>query len=188
MRSRLGLPLIVAALAAAALASPQLAPPVSASHCGPVQQAKDPAGCAHQTTRPSTPRPATPAPSQPAVTPRTTPLIIGRSTPAPARRTTPRPTRRPTSGSTATDAPVDDTTVEPLPEETPAVDLSATPEIVFEAEQTPSPTPESVALQQSKSGDGGSVGVAFILGLVIGGLIGRASWGIRRRKKQQIFG
>jgi len=79
-------------------------------------------------------------------------------------------------------------TGEPVPDETVAPDIDATPEIVFEAEESPSPTPDSVELKQSRSDAGGSVGFAFILGLVIGGLLGRASWGLRRRKKQQIFG
>lgn len=60
-------------------------------------------------------------------------------------------------------------------------DLS-TPEIVVE------PLDDEQALESEPAASASSWIFGFIVGLVIGGIIGRASWGIRRRRRQQIFG
>jgi hypothetical protein len=68
--------------------------------------------------------------------------------------------------------------------EVPAAETTdlSTPEIVVE------PIDDDQALESEPAASASSWIFGFIVGLVIGGIIGRASWGIRRRKRQQIFG
>jgi hypothetical protein len=69
--------------------------------------------------------------------------------------------------------------------EVPAAETTdlSTPEIVVEQIGD-----DEQALESEPAASASSWIFGFIVGLVVGGIIGRASWGIRRRRRQQIFG
>ncbi len=134
-----------------------------ADHCPPIDNPPPLTG--QNTTYCHTPKPTT-APETPAPTPA--------PTTAPTSRPAPAATRRPVVRQPASTASV----------EVPAAETTglSSPEIVVEQlEQAQNDEIENAASASSWI-------FGFIVGLVIGGIIGRASWGIRRRRRQQIFG
>jgi hypothetical protein len=105
------------------------------------------------------------------------------STPAPTRATAappPAATRRPTAPTTrTTPAP---TVIDNV--EVPTTDPLGTPEIIVEG-----PIADDQPLDVAEPSASASSWIfGFIVGLLIGGFAGRASWGLRRRRRQQIFG
>jgi len=168
LRRRSLAPLLALAVALTAFA----ATPAWADHCAPqpapppidedVWWCHTPAPTAKPKPTPK-PKPATPTPQPQA------------PAPAPAR-TTPRPTF---SVTTSTPSPTPD-----------VIDLDDEgPEIIV-----PGPviddSDDGQALEDTEpASSGGSLWVVTLfIGLIIGGLLGRASWGIQRKKRQQIFG
>ena len=136
-----------------------------ADHCKPIDNPPPLTG--QNTTYCHTPNPTT-APK--------TPDPTAAPTAAPTSRPAPAATRRPVTRQPAT-TPA--STIEVPAAET--TDLS-TPEIVVE----PLEQAQNDEIENAASASSWIFG--FIVGLVIGGIIGRASWGIRRRRRQQIFG
>ena len=67
--------------------------------------------------------------------------------------------------------------------EVPTPDAAATPEILVDG-----PIADEPLDVAEPSNSASSWIFGFIVGLIVGGFIGRASWGIRRRRRQQIFG
>jgi membrane associated rhomboid family serine protease len=65
----------------------------------------------------------------------------------------------------------------------PSADPGETPEIIVEG-----PIADEPLDIAEPSASASSWIFGFIVGLIIGGFIGRASWGLRRRRRQQIFG
>jgi hypothetical protein len=146
-----------------------------AEHCPPIDNPDPIPG--QNTTYCHTPKPAeTPEPTE-------KPDPTAEPTIAPA----PAPTRRP---ATPTQGPVvrtNPSTPEPTPFdlEVPKEDALATPQIVvdgplddvtnFEVDATPAAGIYSGIFW-------------FVFGFLIGGFVGRASWGLRKRRRQQIFG
>lgn len=150
---------------------------VLANHC-PDQPGLDDDWC--HTPPTATPRPATPRPTQPPTQPPT-------QAPATPRPATPRPKPKPKPATAATAEPVDVLPAEVSP--TP-LEPSFTPEIVVE-DPVPTEKPErssNVAARRSSSATNPAGIVFFLVGLVIGGIAGRMSWGLRRRNKGKIFG
>lgn len=167
--TRLGrLAAVAFVLLAALFAFPGVA---NSNHCGD-QPGLDDDWC-H--TPPGQEPPDDPEPSpetpQPTVAPTPAP------TPAPA---TPAPTRRPAPPVTrTTPAPtvIDDV-------EVPTTEPLGTPEIIVEG-----PIADDQPLDVAEPSASASSWIfGFIVGLLIGGFVGRASWGLRRRRRQQIFG
>lgn len=120
------------------------------------------------------PQPTPKATPKPSATPAGTPV----KTAAPTSH--PVVTHRPTGGGTHVSTP------EPTPfeVEVPTTEPNATPEIVVPgAIDNPQDT---LKVQDSASASSWIFG--FIVGLIVGGLIGRASWGLRKRRRNQIFG
>jgi hypothetical protein len=99
--------------------------------------------------------------------------------PAPTAVRTASPTQRPRTGTTSrTPAP---TAIDNV--EVPTVAPNATPEIIV------SPIDEEEPLDVAEPSASASSWIfGFVVGLVVGGFVGRASWGLRRRRRQQIFG
>jgi hypothetical protein len=121
--------------------------------------------CSPPPPPPETPKPK-PTPTPAAKTPTPT------TAPAPRRTFTPR---SPVSTPDTTPFPVEvDTTADP----------GSTPEIVVTGPVDGGQTPIEVENTASAS----SWIFGFIVGFIIGGLAGRASWGLRKRRRQQIFG
>jgi hypothetical protein len=118
-------------------------------------------------------------------TPKPTP---SRSTPEP----TVAPTAAPTSARTSAPAPpvvsrtsAPRTTPAPSPFDIEVPDENPRPTIIVDPLDGEADfNVEDGAMAASAS----SWLFGFIVGLLIGGLIGRASWGLRRRRRQQIFG
>ncbi|HVL80308.1 MAG TPA: hypothetical protein VM840_01795, partial [Actinomycetota bacterium] len=80
----------------------------------------------------------------------------------------------------------DMTTPDPLLDVVPP---EATPRIVSRPVPRATDEVEEVALAQQRTGDSSPAWWASLLvGLIIGFLAGRMSWGLKRKKKQQIFG
>jgi hypothetical protein len=161
--------------------------PVRAHHCP--SNPGNPGGDNWCHTPPPTPRPTaapTPVPTQPPPPPTAEPA------PQPTRqpsRATPRPGRStPAPGAATTDAtPLPDDLGSPLPTVDPAT-VGPTPEIVFNFDE-PAPTPDEDAVLGTEPAATGPGAWAFLfVGFVLGFLIGRASWGFKRKKKQQLFG
>lgn len=118
---------------------------------------------------------------------------------------TPAPTPKPTPTPEPTEAPPEET---PAPEATPAPAAPTTPRSVaptpFPIEVEPSGSPEVMVpgavfedLDEGSliddttepTASGMQLTLVFLAGLIIGALLGRASWGLsRRRRRQQIFG
>lgn len=122
---------------------------------------------------------------------------------------TPAPTPQPTPAPEPTEAPPPEETPPPAaPEATAAPAAPTTPRSVeptpFPIEVEPSGEPEVVVpgavfedLEEGSLTDdatepaasGMQLTFVFLAGLIIGALLGRASWGLsRRRRRQQIFG
>jgi hypothetical protein len=143
-----------------------LAPgPAHADHCNPRPAPKpineDRWWC--HTPPPSTAPPETPEPTV---------------TAAPEPTSAPGATRRPPVNRVRTPAPAIDS-IE-VPTEAPL----ATPEIIVEG-----PIQEEQPLDvAAPSASASSWIFGFIVGMIVGGFIGRASWGLRRKRRQQIFG
>ena len=147
-----------------------LGPASRADHCEPIDnpdpipgQNREWCHTAPPTEPPDpTPRPtATPVPPAPP------------QTAAPTRRPAP-----PVRSTTTTPAPAIIDTVE-----VPTADPEATPEIIVDG-----PIADEPLDIAEPSASASSWIFGFIVGLVIGGFVGRASWGLRRRRRQQIFG
>jgi hypothetical protein len=115
------------------------------------------------TPKPATPKPATPKPA----------------TPAPTRYVAPAPVQQPV---TQPDSNTPEPTAFPIEVTSPSPDAAT--EVVVEPDQLTAETP----LKSEDAASASSWIFGFIVGLIIGGLIGRASWGLRRRRRQQIFG
>lgn len=108
---------------------------------------------------------------------------------------TPKPTAKPTTAPTS--AP---RTAAPAPQGPTRTSSPATPAATpFEIEvpEEPAATTEIVVdpLDEATDFEAGEQAASasswifgFIVGLLVGGLLGRMSWGIRRRRRQQIFG
>lgn len=173
--SRLGrLAAVVSVLIGASMLAPA---PAWAPHCPP-EHYPHPPGVPDNYPCPedSTPRPTV----QP--TPQPTPAPTAAPTAAPTRR--PTATRRPTTGtgtSTSTPAP---TTTSSIDVEVPTSEPQLTPEIIVDGPVTDE-QPLDVA---EPSASASSWIFGFIVGLIIGLFAGRASWGLRKRRRQQIFG
>ncbi|HYZ91628.1 MAG TPA: hypothetical protein VFA34_04440 [Actinomycetota bacterium] len=145
-------------------------PAAKATHCPP-EHYQHPPAVPDDYPCPGSPAPGTPKPSpKPSVQP----------TPAPTAAPTAAPTRRPS-------APVRQSTPAPTVidnVEVPTVAPNATPEIIVDG-----PIAEDEPLDVAEPSASASSWIfGFIVGLVIGGFAGRASWGLRRRRRQQIFG
>jgi membrane associated rhomboid family serine protease len=68
--------------------------------------------------------------------------------------------------------------------EVPSSEPAGTPEIIVEG-----PISDDEPLDVAEPSASASSWIfGFIVGLVIGGFIGRASWGLRRRRGDRIFG
>jgi hypothetical protein len=153
--------------------------PARADHCAPRENPKPIPG--YNTTYCHTPEP-TAKPKTP--TPTTAPT---------AAPSTPAPTRAPVTdggGSTRTSSPARNNTPEPTPfdiEVPEDEDALATPEIIVDGIDDPG---EAFDVEDPAEGAASASTwiFGFIVGFIIGGLFGRASWGMRRRRKQQIFG
>lgn len=175
MRLRLSALLACACALGMSLAAPVALAQEEPSNCPkpltPEQCAYDPGDPPPPTPKPATPKPATPKPSQ-------------RPAPAPTRRPA-TTTRQPTTSS----APV----VSSAPEATPFdLDLGpiGTPEIVVQGpviDDDPGDDEQTLEAEQAAAG-GGAFWIGLLIGLIVGGLVGRASWGLQRRRRQQIFG
>jgi hypothetical protein len=87
------------------------------------------------------------------------------------------------TGGTATGTTPEPT---PFPVEVTSPSPDANTQIVVEPDKLGSDQTSNLNAENSASASSWIFG--FIVGLIIGGLIGRASWGIRRRRRQQIFG
>lgn len=114
----------------------------------------------------ATPQPDTPAPTAaPTAAPTPPPPAATRRPTAPVTRTTPRPTV------------IDNV-------EVPTTEPLGTPEIIVEG-----PIADDQPLDVAEPSASASSWIfGFIVGLLVGGFAGRASWGLRRRRRQQIFG
>ncbi|MEX0874312.1 MAG: hypothetical protein WD646_13280 [Actinomycetota bacterium] len=154
-----------AVLLFALAALPVAAGTARADHCKPIDNPPPLEG--QNTTYCHTPKPT--------ATPKATPSPA--PTPAPTSAPAPAATRRPVSATTA--APVQQEV------EVPAGDTGplGTPEILVDAID---PGDENFETEPSASASSWIFG--FIVGLIVGGLAGRASWGLRRKRRQQIFG
>jgi hypothetical protein len=120
--------------------------------------------------------PCSPPPPGPSSTPKPTATPVKTPTPTKAPAPAPQPVHH-TSVSTpaVTPFPVEvDTTAQP----------GTTPEIVVQGPVDGGQAPLDVQNTASAS----SWIFGFIVGFIIGGLAGRASWGLRKRRRQQIFG
>ncbi len=109
--------------------------------------------------------------------------------PSPDPTDTPSPTAAPTQAppaATRRPAPVTRTTPRPTVidnVEVPTTDPLGTPEIIVEG-----PIADDQPLEVEPQASASSWIFGFIVGLLVGGFAGRASWGLRRRRRQQIFG
>lgn len=111
-----------------------------------------------------------------------TPTPAPTASPAPTPARTATPTRRPTTGTTRTTPRPTTSTAETV--EVPTADPQVTPEIIVDpigSDEQPLPIAEPSASASSWI-------FGFIVGLLVGGFAGRASWGLKRRRRQQIFG
>lgn len=148
-----------------------LATPAVADHCPPIDNPEPVPG--QNTTYCHTPKPTQAPPTpKPTAKPTTPP-----ATAAP-RTAGPGPITGPTRTSTAVSTP------EPTPFdiEVPDEPLATTEIIVDPIDDTT----EFEAGEQAGSASNWIFG--FIVGFFLGGVVGRMSWGIRRRRRQQIFG
>jgi hypothetical protein len=68
--------------------------------------------------------------------------------------------------------------------EVPAGDTGplGTPQILVDVQD------DDQAIETEQTASASSWIFGFIVGLIVGGLVGRASWGLRRKRRQQIFG
>jgi hypothetical protein len=125
---------------------------------------------------PTTPKPATPKPSTPK--PTTRPVATRR----PSTSTTTTQPRTTSAPSSVTGAPLEtpfDLDVGPI----------GTPEIVVQGPVIEDDSSDDQPLEAERAAaGGGAFWIGLLIGLVIGGLVGRASWGLQRRRRQQIFG
>lgn len=181
MRSRAHFLLILAFLSAVAftLASPKPAT----------------AGCTARPDRPEclTPAPTvrpTPVPTAPPTQPPPAPATARPSTPRPATPRPKRPTSTPVPGAVNSSTPDPALIADPNPTLDPLLGAEATPEVVVSVpvDTTPKPQEAKLAVKGSSNGGSASNWAFFFVGMVLGGLVGRASWGLKRRKKQQLFG
>jgi outer membrane biosynthesis protein TonB len=137
------------------------------------------AGCSSDPTAPGcmpTPPPGTATPPKtptPTVKPTTKP-----ATPAPTHHYVPPPVNNTTT--------VDNSTPEPtaFPVEVTSPSPAAT--TVIETQTLPGDTTTNLQTKDAASASSWIFG--FAVGVLIGFLVGRASWGIKRRRRQQIFG
>jgi hypothetical protein len=156
---------VVLLLLGALLFAPTLA---RADHCPPIDNPDPVPGQNREWCHTPKPTPKPPEPETPA------PTVAPTQAPAPAPRL-PVTTRQPVSTPDTTPFPVEvDTTADP----------GATPEIVVTGPVDGAQAPLEVENTASAS----SWIFGFIVGFIIGGLAGRASWGLRKRRRQQIFG
>lgn len=135
------------------------------------------AGCSSDPTAPGclpSPPPGTPRPAK-TPTPTAKPTTAPKSTPAPSHRFVP-----PVSNQTT-----DTTTPQPTAFQ---VEVSPAPAATTVIETQPLSGDSSTNLNVQDSASASSWIFGFIVGLLIGLLFGRASWGIKRRRRQQIFG
>jgi hypothetical protein len=147
------------------------APSALADHCPPIDNPDPIPG--NNTTYCHTPRPAdTPDPTPKATAKPTTAPTAAPRTAAPGPV---GPARTSSGASTPAPTPFD---IE-VPDEP-----TATTEIVIEPD-----TIQGLDVDEGEQAGTASTWIfGFLVGLVIGALIGRASWGVRRRRRQQIFG
>lgn len=143
-----------------------------ATHCPPEHYPHPPAVPDDYPCGPSgTQRPPSPTPTPKPATP----------TPAPTTQQTASPTRRPTTSTTRSTTPAP-TAIDDV--EVPTQNPLATPEIIVDG-----PIADDQPLDVAEPSASASSWIfGFIVGLVVGGFVGRASWGLRRRRRQQIFG
>lgn len=138
-----------------------------ADHCEPIDNPDPIPGqnrdwCHTAKPEPSPDPTATPAPT---AAPTPAPPAATRRPAAPVTRTTPRPTV------------IDNV-------EVPTTEPLGTPEIIVEG-----PIADDQPLDVAEPSASASSWIfGFIVGLLVGGFAGRASWGLRRRRRQQIFG
>ena len=149
-----------------------------ADHCPPIDNPDPVPGqnTSYCHTPKPTPKPKTPAPTTAA-------------TAAPA---TPAPTRAPVTGGTTRTSSPSRNTPEPTPFDIEVPedeeDALATPEIIVEGGIDDPGEAFDVDDPAEGAANASTWIFGFIVGFIIGGLFGRASWGMRRRRKQQIFG
>ena len=148
-----------------AFAALALTPAADATHCPP-DHLPHPKGVPDNYPCPD----PNPEPTEPPATAAPTPAPTAAPTSRPAPAATRRPVVRQPASTASVEVPAAETT-----------DLS-TPEIVVE----PLEQAQNDEIENAASASSWIFG--FIVGLIIGGIIGRASWGIRRRRRQQIFG
>jgi hypothetical protein len=118
---------------------------------------------------------------------------------------TPTPTEKPKS--TATPKPTTKPTSAPVATRPPVVSRPTATQPATAAEPTDTPfeievpdgddpievtiddgVPQGLPLEAEQAGGVSNWIFGFIVGFIVGGLAGRASWGLRRRRRQQIFG
>lgn len=142
--------------------------PVFANHCDNL------AGLPNDWCHSSTPKPT--SPPQPTLAPPPTQAPPSQPTAAP------RP-RQPVRSSAPGEPIVAQPSIDPAQQ-----DPLGTPEIVV-TEPLATPESESIELAQDAPGGTGPAHWAFfVVGLVVGGLIGRASWGLQRKRRSNLFG